>query len=213
VNSPINRRCFSLGFLLVLCGGAFAQQHQHHPPRSREAYARILENPARDEWQKPGEVVEALGLKPTEVIADIGSGTGYFARRFAPLVATVYAVDIDERFLEMARKDAPENLVFVLAGPDDPKLPSNSVDTIFFCNVLHHIDNRPAYYEKLKKALRPGGRLINIDFHKRPLPVGPPVGMKLSEEEVIEEFTSAGFRFTRSFDFLPHQYFLVFEKE
>ena len=159
------------------------------------------------------QVIEALALRPDEVIADIGSGTGYFAGRFAHHAAKVYAVDIDPKLLEMARKDAPANLVTVLATPDDPKLPDASVDTIFFCDVLHHISKRAPYYQKLRTALKPGGRIVNIDFYKKPLPVGPPVSMKLSEEQVIGEFKAAGFKLAKSFDFLPNQYFLVFVAE
>jgi arsenite methyltransferase len=199
--------------LLFLLGAAscFAQStHQHHPPRSTDEYARILDDRDRETWQKPQEVLEALALRPDEVIADIGAGTGYFARRFAPRVAKVYAVDIDEKLLGIAKAGAPANLEAVLAAPDDPRLSERSVDTIFFCDVLHHIDDRPAYYQKLRKALRPGGRIVNIDFYKKPLPVGPPEAMKLSEEQVIGELKAAGFRLSKKFDLLPYQYFLVF---
>jgi ubiquinone/menaquinone biosynthesis C-methylase UbiE len=187
--------------------------HQHHPPRSPEAYARVLNDPKRDAWQKPHEVIEALGLRPDEVVADLGAGTGYFARRFARHAAKVYAVDIDDKLLAMAKKDAPANLETVLALRDDPKLPEGSTDTIFICNVLHHIENRAVYLPKLALALKPGGRIVNIDFYKKPLPVGPPVDMKLSEEEVTAEFRAAGFRLAKSHAFLPHQYFLVFTRE
>ncbi len=185
---------------------------QHHPPRSAEEYKHVLNDPSRDEWQKPHQVIEALALKPGEAIADIGAGTGYFARRFARHAGKVYAVDISEGLLEGIKKDAPANLETVLASPDDPRLAAASVDTIFFCNVLHHIENRAAYYPKLKRALKPGGRIVMIDFYKKPLPVGPPEQMKLTEAEVVEELRAAGFRKTRSFDFLPYQYFLVFEQ-
>ncbi|MCW5978447.1 MAG: methyltransferase domain-containing protein [Bryobacteraceae bacterium] len=191
----------------------FQVPHQHeHPPRSAEGYARILEDPSRDAWQKPHEVVQALEIRPEEVVADIGAGSGYFSRRLARHAAKVYAVDIDPKLLDRAAKDAPKTLETVLAEPDDPKLRAASVDTIFFCNVLHHIDNRAAYYEKLDAALKPGGRIVMLDFQKRDLPVGPPVSMKLSEQEVIDEMAAAGFVKARSFDFLAYQYFLVFER-
>ncbi|MCL6507405.1 MAG: class I SAM-dependent methyltransferase [Bryobacteraceae bacterium] len=200
-----------LALAVVAALAARAQQPHDHPPRTSDDYVRFLENPQRDQWQKPDQVIQALGFRPGESVADIGAGTGYFSRRFARHAAKVYAVDIDASLLERARKNAPPNVEFVLAAPDDPKLPERSVDIIFFCNVLHHIENRPAYYAKLKRALKPGGRIVNIDFHKRPLPVGPPVDHKLSEDQVVAEFKSAGFELARSFDFLPYQYFLVFE--
>ncbi|MCC6368175.1 MAG: class I SAM-dependent methyltransferase [Bryobacterales bacterium] len=192
----------------------FAPQtpHQHHPPRDAKEYAKILEDPARDAWQKPHEVITALKIRPDEVMADIGSGSGYFTRRFAHHAKTVYAVDIDAGLLGMIEKQKIPNIKPVHATPDDPKLPMGAVDTIFICDVLHHIENRPAYYQKLAAALKPGGRIVNIDFYKRPLPVGPPESMKLSEEQVMGEFKAAGFRKTESFDFLPNQYFLVFQR-
>jgi len=196
-------------FCLIVASGQVP--HQHHPPNSEE-YAKVLEDPSRDEWQKPHEVVRALNLTSTETVADIGSGTGYFARRFANHAAKVYAVDIDEKLLEIARAAGLPNLETVLAAPDDPHLPSAKVDTIFFCDVLHHIDNRPAYYAKMAKALKVGGRVVVIDFNAKDSPVGPPPAMKLSEEQVISEFLTAGFALAKRLDILPYQYFLFFER-
>lgn len=172
----------------------------------------MLDNQEREAWQKPHEVIEALAPRPGEVIADIGAGTGYFARRFARHAGKVLAVDIEPGLLEELRKSAPPNLEIIHAAPDDPKLPPASADTIFFCNVLHHIDSRPAYYAKLARALKPGGRIVILDFYKKPLPVGPPVTMKLSEKEIEEELRAAGFRKTKEHAFLPYQYFFEFAR-
>jgi arsenite methyltransferase len=200
------------GYMLILSTVAFAQvPHQHHPPSSDE-YAKVLEDPSRDEWQKPHDVVMALNLKPTDTIADIGAGTGYFARRFAMHAGKVYAVDIDQKLLDIAAKGAPANLTTVLAAPDDPRLPDNSVDIIFFCDVLHHIENRAAYYPKLAKALKPGGRIVVIEFYKKEMPIGPPPSMKLSDDEVIAELRTAGFTLAKRLDTLPYQYYLFFDK-
>ena len=200
------------GYMLILSTVAFAQvPHQHHPPSSEE-YAKVLEDPSRDEWQKPHDVVMALNLKPTDTIADIGAGTGYFARRFAMHAGKVYAVDIDQKLLDIAGKEAPANLKTVLATPDDPRLPDGSVDVIFFCDVLHHIENRAAYYPKLGKALKPGGRIVVIEFYKKDMPIGPPPSMKLSDDEVIAEFRGAGFTLAKRLDILPYQYYLFLDK-
>lgn len=199
----------TLLFLLAAACAVAQVKHQHHPPRSADEYAKVLEDPSRDAWQKPHEVIMALKLKPTEVIADIGAGSGYFTRRFAHHAAKVYAVDISA---DLLAKTKGEKIETVLATPDDPKLPAASVDTIFICDVLHHIENREAYYNKLASALKPGGRIVNIDFHKRDLPVGPPVSMKISEDEVRKEFAAAGFKQSAKHTFLPHQYFLEFRK-
>ena len=208
------RRCMKLLVSLVVFSGLVKGQvpHQHHPPSSEE-YAKVLDDPSRDEWQKPHDVVTALNLKPAETIADIGAGTGYFARRFANHAGKVYAVDIDEKLLAIAGKDAPSNLETVVAASDDPRLPPHSVDTIFFCDVLHHIANRPAYYTKIAEALKPGGRVVVIDFYEKPLPVGPPPSMKLSDKAVIREFQNAGFKLDKRLNTLPYQYFLFFSKQ
>ena len=202
----------SYGLIFLLAAVGLGQvPHQHHPPSSAE-YAKVLEDPSRDEWQKPHEVVMALELKATDVVADIGAGTGYFARRFANHASKVYAVDIDKELLAVIQKDAPPNVTIVLASPDDPRLPVQSADLIFICDVLHHIQNRTAYYPKLVKALKPGGRVVVVDFYKKDLPVGPPPSMKLSDEEVITELRNAGFTLTKRLDILPYQYYLFFEK-
>jgi ubiquinone/menaquinone biosynthesis C-methylase UbiE len=197
-------------FIATVGFGQVHHQQNHHP--SADEYARLLEDPSRDVWQKPHEVVMALNLKPTDTIADIGAGTGYFARRFAHHAGKVYAVDIDKKLLAIAAKDAPANLETVLAAPDDPRLPEHSVDIVFFCDVLHHIENRAAYYPKLATALKPGGRIVVIDFYKKEMPIGPPPSMKLSDEEVIAEFRNAGFTVAKRLDILPYQYYLFFDK-
>jgi ubiquinone/menaquinone biosynthesis C-methylase UbiE len=184
--------------------------HQHHPPADAAEYARILEDPSRDAWQKPHEVVEALSLNATDTVADIGAGSCYFARRFAHHARLVYAVDIDTKLLDICKKDAPENLKTVLADADDPKLPAGGVDLIFFCDVVHHLGGREAYFAKIKTALKPDGRVVVIDFHKRALPVGPDPAMKIERAEMIREFERAGFRLASEETFLPYQYFLTF---
>jgi arsenite methyltransferase len=199
-------------FMFLLVAAASGQvPHQHHPPSSDE-YAKVLEDPSRDEWQKPHDVIVALNLKATDSVADIGAGTGYFARRFANHAGKVYAVDIDEKLLAIAARNAPPSLQTILSVPDDPRLLPQSVDVVFFCDVLHHIESRPAYYAKLAKALKPGGRIVVIDFHKKDLPVGPPPSMKLSEQEVATELEQAGFAVVQRLDILPYQYFVVFKK-
>ncbi|MGQ9918975.1 MAG: class I SAM-dependent methyltransferase [Bryobacteraceae bacterium] len=171
---------------------------------------RHLEDPGRAEWQKPAEVLSALAVHPGETVADIGAGTGFFTRLFAARAARVYAVDIHAGLLARIESLRLPNVVTIHAAEDDPRLPAAAIDTIFFCNVLHHIDDRPVYYAKLRAALRPGGRIVIIDFHKRPLPVGPPPSMKLAEEEVEQEFAGAGFRLDKRHGVLPYQYFLEF---
>ena len=193
--------------------------HQHHPPQSADEYIKALEDPSRDEWQKPDLVVESLGLKLGDEVADLGAGSGYFTIRLAREVGAtgkVYAVDLDPKMLEhidrRAKEEQLENIQTILADPNDPKLGSNSVDLIFICDVLHHINDRAKYYPLLSRALRPSGRLVNIDFHKRKLPVGPPEEMKIEKKEMIKEAEAQGFQLARELEILKYQYFLVFER-
>jgi SAM-dependent methyltransferase len=184
--------------------------HQQHPPQSAAEYAQVLDDPDRDGWQKPHEVIQALKLTGQETVADIGSGTGYFANRLARHTRRVFAVDIDARLLEISLKSAPGNVTPVLASPDNPRLPEGASDLIFFCDVLHHIENRGAYLEKVKLALKPGGRVVVIDFQKRKLEIGPPPEMKIDRADMVKEFEKAGFRLIEEQGFLPYQYFVVF---
>jgi arsenite methyltransferase len=197
--------------LLAVTASFFLVQveHQHHPPRSAAEYAHVLKDPKRDEWQKPHQVIQALALRKDEVIADIGAGNGYFSERFAKHAAKVYAVDIEPKLLEMIQGDRVER---VTALPDDPKLPAASVDTVFLCNVVHHIDKRGPYWAKVAAALKPGGRVVILDFHRRPLPVGPGPGMKIDKAVMIEELKSAGFKLAKDYGDLQYQYFLEFKR-
>jgi ubiquinone/menaquinone biosynthesis C-methylase UbiE len=194
-------------------------EHQHHPPQSADEYIKVLEDPSRDEWQKPDLVVESLGLRPGDEVADVGAGSGYFTIRLAREVGPtgkVYAVDIDPQLLasleRRAKEEQLENIQTILADRNDPELGSNSVDMIFICDVLHHISGRDKYYPLLARALRPSGRLVNIDFHKRKLPVGPPEEMKIDRKAMIKEVEPAGFQLVKEFEFLKYQYFLIFER-
>lgn len=200
-----------LFLLLVLSATLVGQvRHQHHPPRNASEYAGALEDASRDVWQKPHEVLEALALQPGEVVADIGAGTGYFTRRFARHGASVLAVDVEQSLFEKHWQGGEENVSKVLAKLEDPTLPAGGVDTVFFCNVVHHIESRPAYFAKVRHALKSGGRVVVLDFHMRDLPVGPPPAMKLSREAMIGEWKAAGFHLSAEKGFLPYQYFLEF---
>jgi ubiquinone/menaquinone biosynthesis C-methylase UbiE len=203
---------------LACTEAVFTAPPQQHLPETQSGYIRQLEDPKRGEWQKPDEVMARLGLKPGDSVADIGAGSGYFTLLFAEAVGSqgkVYAVDIDSEMLAYIRQRAEnehlKNIQLVEALPHDPKLRPASVDLVFLCDTLHHISDRPAYFPLLARALRPGGRLVNVDFYKKPLPFGPPLEMKIDKKEMISEAQSAGFHLEQDYDFLPYQYFLIFQ--
>jgi len=193
------------------------QQQMHRFHSNPEAYIGALEDPKRDAYQKPQEVMTALGIKPGEVIADIGAGSGYFTFRLAHHVGSkgkIYAVDVSPDMILHINRRIRElnvsNIVSVLSDPDDPLLPDHSIDRFFFSASWHHIENQTKYLALLKRMLKPGGEVVMIDFQKKDLPVGPPLQMKISREGLIKQMESQGFRLTKEYTFLPYQYFLIF---
>ncbi len=191
----------------------------HARIRRPDAQIRFLEAPQRDEYQKPQEVMTALDLRKGEVIADIGTGSGYFSFRLAQHVGEsgrVYAVDVNPDTIRQMNRRIRDmgaiNIVTILADPDDPLIPCDSVDRFFLCNTWHHIERQTDYLALMKRMLKPSGQVVMIDFHKKPLPVGPPIGMKIAREDIIRQMEDGGFRLTKEHTFLPFQYFLVFVK-
>lgn len=219
-----------IGVILVVCASVGWAQEQHQHPHSPPAGAahdhrfndidqavKMFESAERDTWQKPDEVVTQLQLRSGDVVADIGAGTGYFTRRFAVGVGPngkAVGLDIEPTMVTHINEDAQKrgltNLSARQVPPNDPQLPPQSVDVVFICDTYHHMQDRVAYARLLAQALKPGGRVVVVDFQKRPLPLGPPMEWKLAPEAVTEEFRQAGFQLARSVDFLPYQYFLEF---
>lgn len=193
--------------------------HTHGMPhhfQGAEQWARQFDAPERDAWQKPEEVVAALALPPGAKVADIGAGTGYFAVRLARAVpqGRVYGVDVEPdmvRYLrERASRESLPNLEAVLSRPEDPLLPE-PVDVALIVDTWHHIEQHPVWLARLKSQLNPGGRVAIIDFRPESHR-GPPPRLKLPAEQVRAELEAAGFRLVAEHDFLPEQYFLVFQR-
>jgi ubiquinone/menaquinone biosynthesis C-methylase UbiE len=182
-----------------------------------------LEDPARDAWAKPDEVVKALPIaSPAAQVADIGSGTGYFTRRIAALVpeGKVIAVDVDRKLAKYVRehKDGwgTPNIEPRLALYENPALPEDSTDLVFMSNTYHLIDDRPAYLAVIAKALHPGGHLVVIDFKPdcacSDVKAPPEPSSRVSRDVAIAEARAAGFDVEREETFLPNQWFIVLRK-
>jgi len=203
--------------LLAAASAAAQAPHTHrHSFGDAEKWAHVFDDPERDAWQKPHQVIEALGLRPDAVIADIGAGTGYFAVRFANMVPAgkVYAVDVEPgmvRYLaERAKKEKRANLVAVKGAAGDPRLPEKA-DLVVLVDVYHHIEQRERYFRALAASLKPGGRIAVIDF-RMDSPSGPPKSARVAPERVKAELAAAGYALAEEYGFLPRQYFLVFTR-
>jgi ubiquinone/menaquinone biosynthesis C-methylase UbiE len=210
--------------------GAMAQQgHQQaatHNPAGAQAdhfgrhfdnaadWVKTFDDPARDTWQMPARVIDALQLKQGQAVADVGAGTGYFSTRLAKSAAApkVYAVDIEPSMVAhltaRAKREGLANMTAVLAGVNTTNLPE-PVDIVLIVDTFHHIPNRVAYLTALKGRLKPGGRVAIVDFRKD-APQGPPVEFRFTPEQLTAELSQAGFQLEATHDFLPQQLFLIY---
>ena len=192
------------------------EMHKLH--QDPKAYIAMLDDPKRDEYQKPHEVITALKLKDGEVIADIGAGSGYFTFRLAHHLGDtgrVYAVDVSPDMIvhlnRRIRDLRATNVVTILSVPDDPLLMDASIDRFFICDTWHHIADHPRYLALMKKMLKPGGQIVMIKFRKAQTPVGPPMEMRIDRDDLVKELDTNGFHLEAEYTCLPYQYFLVFK--
>jgi predicted methyltransferase len=180
-------------------------------------WSKIFDDPARDAWQKPTELIAALAVRPGQTVADLGAGTGYFSRYLVDAVGadgTVLAVEVEPTLVAHLRQRAEREqwatVIPILASTDNPRLPAGGADLILIADTYHHLDHRQRYLPQLRRALRAGGRVAVVDWKPGELPEGPPPDHKLRPEQVIAEMRAAGFEFVDSLDVLSYQYVLVF---
>ncbi|HET8539600.1 MAG TPA: class I SAM-dependent methyltransferase [Anaeromyxobacter sp.] len=205
-------------------GGGHGREHghgghgrdRHGNPQDLDAYLARLEDPERAGWQKPDEVVRALGLREGAVACDVGAGPGVFALRLARAVGPrgrVHAIDVEPRILEILRARAREagvsNVHPLLAASGDAALPPEPCEAILVVNTFHHFPDGAAALRRLAGALAPGGVIANVDFHEGELPVGPPPDHKVSRAAFLAAAAAAGLEVAREETFLPYQYFVL----
>jgi ubiquinone/menaquinone biosynthesis C-methylase UbiE len=207
----------ALGYAGLAPGPVQAQApHTHeHSFSGAEHWAEVFDDPGRDIWQKPNEVIDALALKPDAAVADIGAGTGYFAVRLAHFVprGRVYAVDIEPDMVKYlanrAKREGADNVTAVEGAPDDARLPKK-VDVVLLVDTYHHIGEREVYFRKLAQQFKSGGRVAIIDFNAKSK-IGPPPNQRIPSKRVVAEMAKAGYGLQGEHTFLPNQYFLVFK--
>src|SRR5438094_49060 len=179
-----------------------------------------LERPEREKEEQPSKLIEALKIKPGEVIADIGAGSGYYAFRFAKLVepkGKIFAVDIQPEMLDIIRKRMKErkvtNIEPIQGTIIDPKLPANSVDTILMVDVYHEFDHPFEMTVAMVKALKPGGRMVFVEFRMEDPDVPIKLVHKMTQKQVIKEMAPHPLRWVKTLDVLPSQHIIIFQKK
>jgi ubiquinone/menaquinone biosynthesis C-methylase UbiE len=194
------------------------RRDEHGNPEDLEHYLERLETPERLAWQKPDEVVAALGLAPGAVACDVGAGPGYFAIRMARAVGPagrVHAIDVEPRMLELLARRAGEagvSNVIAHLSKDGESAPPEPCDLVLVVNAFHHFRDGAAALRRLASALKPGGRIANVDFHEGELPVGPPPEHKVSRAAFLAAAEEAGLEVESEKTFLPYQYFVVLRR-
>jgi arsenite methyltransferase len=187
--------------------------------RPAEDWSKTLEAHDRVANLKMDEIVARLHLKPGQTVADIGAGSGLFEVPLAKAVSPggkVYAVDIDEGFFPQIKKKADEahltNVQTVLGKYSDPNLPVRNVDMVFFHDVLHHIQDRAGYLKAVTGYLKPGGRVVVIDYEMGQGPHKAAPDLEVSREQLGAWAKDAGLKPAEDVKMFPDRYFLVFSK-
>lgn len=178
-----------------------------------------LDRPEREAEEAPSLLLRSLPLKPGQSIADIGAGSGYLtfplAKRVGPK-GKVYAVDIQPEMLDIIKKRMRErrvsNIELVLGTPTDPKLPPQSVDLILMVDVYHEFDHPYEMTQAMVRALKPGGRLVFVEYRKEDPAVPIKEVHKMSEAQVKKEMSVHPIRWVKTLHVLPRQHIILFEK-
>ncbi len=180
-----------------------------------------FEKDGREIYDKRKEIVEACKIRPGMAVADVGAGTGLFTRMFAPLVGdkgTVYSVEISQKSLDHIQKTCKDqgikNVRPILCSQQSTELPANSIDLAFICDTYHHFEFPYKTMASIHKALKPGGQVVVVDFHRiKGVSTDWIMGhVRAGQEVFTKEIVESGFKQVEEKKFMKQQYFLRFEK-
>jgi SAM-dependent methyltransferase len=212
------RACvIAVGIVAVvsICSQAASAQLASRPAAE---WMKTLESPERIAGLRIDDVIARLNLKPSDVVADLGAGTGLFSLPLAKAVPSgrVYAVELDEGFLAQiggkAKTANVANVVPVLGKFTDPSLPARDVDLAFFHDVLHHVENRAAYLKSVAGYLKPGGRIVVIEFNPGDSPHKDQPELVVSKEQAAGWMADAGFVPGEDIRLFADKYFVVYRR-
>lgn len=183
-----------------------------HRFEDADKWAERFDDPARDAWQKPQEVVRVMAIEPGSTVADVGAGTGYFLPHLSAAVGPegrVLGLDIEPdmvRYMEQrVEREGLANVQARQVEPDDPGLAAGSVDRVLVVDTWHHIGDRAAYAAHIGRALEPGGALYIVDFTLE-TDKGPPPAHRVAPDAVVAELEAAGLEADIVDEPLPDQY-------
>lgn len=183
------------------------------------AGADWLDRPEREKEENPEGALDAIGIRPGMIVADIGAGTGYMSLRLAKRVGPtgkVYSNDIQPEMLKRLRKNADSaklhNIETVLGTEVDPKLPAGQMDLVLLVDVYHEFSSPQKMLRKIRETLKPDGRLVLLEYRKEDpsIPIRPE--HKMAVAEVKKELEAEGFRLSQTLEPLPVQHILIFKK-
>jgi ubiquinone/menaquinone biosynthesis C-methylase UbiE len=221
------RKGLAVAAIVVAAVAAAAAQPGLRHPVSGRVIARImgyegaawLERPEREREEEPSKAVAALDIRPGQIVADVGAGSGYYTVRLAERVGAagkVYATDIQPQMLTLVQQRvARERLTqveVVQATETDPRLPQNQLDLILMVDVYHELARPQEVLRQLRTALKPDGRLVLIEFRKESAWVPIREEHKMTIKEARMELEAESYRFDRVIDVLPWQHILVFRR-
>jgi ubiquinone/menaquinone biosynthesis C-methylase UbiE len=218
-----------LACLFLFCAVAFPQvadkaNQSYKTKEGREGIAKTLSDPSRDERQKPRELVEAMGLKPGGVVADVGTGIGFMLPYLSHAISDkgqVIAEDIAQDFLDKAKTNATaqglKNVKFVLGTDKDPNLPADTLEAVLLLDVYHHFDYPEVMLGHIRDSLLSDGKLVIVDYYKRKdaMPNGRALEhIRLDVDDVIREVEANGFKLASQHEHVPKQtYMAIFVKK
>jgi ubiquinone/menaquinone biosynthesis C-methylase UbiE len=221
---------FVLPFCFVVCVALRAQDKSVRPGINKpfedpkvdvKEYVTKFEGESREIFTKRKQIVEACRLKPGLAVADVGAGTGLFTRQFAAAVGEkgkVYAVDITPKFIkhieETCAKAGLMNVQGIVCSSTSAELPENSVDLVFICDTYHHFEFPSRTMASIHRALRPGGKVVVIDFQRIEGKSRDWIlnHVRAGQETVVKEIASCGFKKVGEEQFLEENYLVRFEK-
>lgn len=178
-----------------------------------------LERPSREWEEQPTKLINALNFNPTDIVADIGAGTGYLSFRIAQKVplGKVLAVDIQPEMLDiinfLKKENDITNVEPILGSIIDPKIPLNSVDLVIMVDTYHELSNPYEIMQGVVKALKPSGRVALVEY-RRENPFIPIKALhKMTQKQVCKEMAAIGLKLQETKSFLPTQHLMIFEKQ